>query len=225
VKWECDPYGLSGKLFINNINGSFIDSYWTKSTGGEIVLVKGENIVSYDSIISTPTNTDLDNDGDVDSADLAILLSSWTGPQFSGSDPSKSGIIADIGTLEGENKVFYKVSTTLNVVPTSGVLTGTMFEPDDIIVNSSGVQGRVISFALNTSSSGTLEVNALTGSFAVNDVLSILTNTEISTNARISTIVQPEVLPFYGDVIYIQNVVPVTAATDSEEHIKVLLKF
>ena len=225
VKWESDPYGLSGKLFINNINGSFIDSYWTKSPDGDIVLVKGENIVSYDSIISTPPTTDLDNDGDVDSVDLEILLSSWTGPQFSGSDPSKSGIIADIGTLEGENKVFYKVSTTLNVIPTSGILTASMFEPDDIIVNSAGVQGRVISFTLNTASSGTLEVNALTGSFAVNDILSILTNTEISTNARVSTIVQPEVLPFYGDVIYIQNVVPVTAATDSEEHIKVLLKF
>lgn len=225
VKWECDPYGLSGKLFINNINGNFLDSYYTKSPGGDIVLVRGENIVSYDSIVSTPTNSDLDNDGDIDAQDLAILLSSWSGPQFSGSDPSQSGIIADIGTLEGENKVFYKVSTTLNVIPTSGVLTSTMFEPDDIIVNSSGIQGRVISFTLINPSLGKLEVNALTGSFAVNNVLSILDSTEITTNARISSIVQPEVLPFYGDVIYIQNVVPVTAATDSEEHIKVLLKF
>jgi hypothetical protein len=225
VRWECDPYGLSGKLFIDNVKGSFIDSYYTKTLGGDIVIVKGENIVSYDSIISTPQISDLDQDGDIDGNDFDILLDSWSGPQLSGINASTSGIIADIGTLESVNKVFYKVSTTLNLVPSTGNLTSGMFEPDDIIINTNGIQGRVISFTLNSPTSGTLEVNGLTGSFAANQVLSILDSTEITTNARISTIIQPEVLPYYGDMIYIQNVVPVTAANDSEEHIKVLIKF
>jgi hypothetical protein len=199
TKWECNPYGLSGKLYIDNIKGSFVNSYYNKTTDG-VVLVRGEHLVSYASINSS------------------------TG-QLEGTSPSTVGIIKSVSTVESENKVFYKVSTTLNIIPTTGVLTSSMFSADDIIVNSDGVQGKVISFSLTNSTHGILEVNGLTGSFAVDDVLSILTETESTTNSKISSIVAPEVLPYYGDMIYIQNVIPVTAANDAEEHIKVLIKF
>lgn len=199
TNWDCNPYGLSGKLYISNIKGAFVDSYYSQTTNG-VILVRGEKIVGYASI------------------------NSETG-QLEGTSPSTVGIIKDISTVESENKVFYKVSTTFNIVPTVGVLTSNLFNPDDVIENSAGVQGKVISYTFVNNNSAILEVNGLTGSFEVNDVLSTNDGSLHLTNSKISSIDAPEVLPYQGDIIYIQNVIPVSASNDAEEHIKVLIKF
>lgn len=127
--------------------------------------------------------------------------------------------------MESENKQFYKVSTTLQLVPTSGTFDANTFSADDVITDASGTTATVISYTLNTSTSASLEITGLTGTFAVNTTLSKVQDTNIATNATIDDIVDPEILPYYGDVIYIQNVTPVVATNDSEEHIKVIIKF
>jgi hypothetical protein len=200
TNWECDPYGLSGFIYYTDLKGKFRNSYYAKDIDGNIVLVRGERIVGYESI-----NTE--------------------SGQLEGTSPSTVGVIKASGTVESEIKQFYKVSTTLQLTPISGTFTASLFAADNIIQNADGTQGKVISFTLNTSTSATIDVTGLTGSFAVNDALTLVDETNITTNARISSITEPEILPYYGDVIYIQNVTPVVTSNDAEEHIKVIIKF
>jgi hypothetical protein len=202
--WECDPYGLSGRIYFTDLKGKFRNSYYAKDTDGDIVLVRGERIVGYESIDVT------------------------TG-QLEGISPSTVGVIKSIGTVESETKQFYKVTTTLQLTATSGTLESDLFSPDDIISNEYGSEATVISYTVGTDTQNTtasMEITGLTASFGINDILRINNNsTEVVTNARISDIQSPEILPYYGDVIYIQNVTPIVASNDSEEHIKVLIKF
>ena len=200
TNWVCDPYGLSGKLYYNELKGKFRSSYYTRDTTGSIVLVRGERIVGYASIDTT------------------------TG-QLEGTSPASVGIIKGVGTTEDENKQFYKVTTTLKLVPSNGSLTSTLFSADDVIRNTAGVEGRVVSYTFTSASSAELEITGLTGSFVVSNILTLVGNTNIATNAQISQIILPEVLPYYGDIVYIQNVTPIVASNDAEEHIKVIIKF
>jgi len=200
TQWECDPYGLSGTLYLTDIKGQFRNSYYSKNSNGEIVLVRGEKVVGYSSI------------------------NPETG-QLEGTSPSTVGIIKSIGSVEAELKQFYKVTTTLNIQASSGTLASDLFEVDDLIQNSSEVQATVISYTLTSNTTAVLEVTGLTGAFAVGEVLTLVEDTNTVTNASISSIESPEVLPYYGDMIYIQNVTPITASNDSEEHIKLIIKF
>ena len=122
-------------------------------------------------------------------------------------------------------KQFYKVTTTLNISANSGTLDSDLFNIDDIIQNEEGVQGTVISYTLTDSTTAVLEVTGLTGTFVVEDVLINVTDTEVTTNAKIDSIESPEVLPYYGDMIYIQNITPIAASNYSEEHVKIIIKF
>ncbi len=201
--WECNPYGLSGKLYFTDLKGKFRNSYYAKDVNANIVLVRGERIVGYQSI-DTETG------------------------QLEGTSPSTVGIIKSLNTVESEVKQFYKVSTTLTLESTVGLMTETLFQKDDIIQIDNESQAIVLNYQLNndTGLSATLEVTGLTGELSVNSTITIVNgNTETVTNARIADIVNPEILPYYGDVIYIQNVTPVEASNDSEEHIKVIIKF
>ena len=200
TRWECDPYGLSGFIYYTDLKGKFRNSYYAKDTAGNIVLVRGERIVGYQSI-DTETG------------------------QLEGISPSTVGVIKGSGTVESEIKQFYKVSTTLQLNAVSGTFSSTLFVADDTIQNDAEVQAKVISYELNTSTSATLEITGLTGSFNVNDILTIVNETNTTTNAGIASITEPEILPYYGDMIYIQNVIPVVASNDAEEHIKVIIKF
>lgn len=201
--WECDPYGLSGKIYFTELKGKFRNSYYAKDSLGNIVLVRGERIVGYQSI-DTETG------------------------QLEGTSPATVGIIKSSDTVEQEIKQFYKVSTTLHLQPTTGTtLSETLFAPDDVITINNGSEASVISYTPNGTdgSSALLEITGLTGPFAVNSIITLVSNTQTVTNARITSITSPEVLPYYGDVIYIQNITPVVASNDSEEHIKVIIKF
>lgn len=200
TNWICDPYGLSGKLYYSELKGKFANSYYARDTDGNIVLVRGERVVGYASIDTT------------------------TG-QLEGTSPATVGIIRSIGTTEEEAKQFYKVTTTLKLVPSSGTLSTDLFAADDVVRNSDDVEGRVISYTFISTISAELEVTGLTGNFAVNDILTLVGDTDIATNARISQIILPEVLPYYGDIIYIQNTTPIVASNDAEEHIKIIIKF
>ena len=200
--WECDLYGLSGKLYFTDLKGKFRNSYYAKDGSGNIVLVRGERIVGYEAI-DTETG------------------------QLEGTSPATVGIIKGYSTVEEEIKQFYKVSTTLELEPTQGTLLETLFSADDRITISNGSEATVLSYVLNDSTGNTanLEITGITGVFQTNSILSIITSTNTATNARISNITDPEILPYYGDVIYIQNVTPVQSSNDSEEHIKVIIKF
>ena len=200
VSWTVTPYGLSGKLYFTDLKGKFNPSFYSRDGDGDIVLVRGERFVGYASIDET------------------------TG-QLEGTSPATVGIIKSIGSVEPELKQFYKVSTTLNLTPSSGILTSTTFENDDSISNSSGVEAKVIYYTFVGDSSAKVEVTGLTGDFNVGNILRVVTGTEVVTNAQISSIQSPEVLPYYGDIIYIQNIIPVVASNDSEEHIKLIVKF
>ena len=200
TNWICNPYGLSGKLYYSELKGKFRNSYYARDTDGNIVLVRGERVVGYASIDTT------------------------TG-QLEGTSPATVGIIRSIGTTEEEAKQFYKVTTTLKLVPSSGTLSTNLFAADDVVRNSDDVEGRVISYTFISTISAELEVTGLTGNFAVDDILTLVGDTDIATNARISQIILPEVLPYYGDIIYIQNTTPIVASNDAEEHIKIIIKF
>lgn len=206
VSWTSNAFGTSGTLKINDIKGKFNSSYFSKSTG-TTVLVRGENIVGYSAIDS--------NTGQINST------------------PDTVGIIKAVYPEVNDTKIFYKVTTTLTITPDSGSFTTDLFKINDIIANGTDdtvanyAQARVIGY---TPPSGTdnitakLEINNISGEFEVDDILYFVSGTNI-TNARITEIDEPEVLSYYGDVLYIQNVQPISTSDDTEEQIKVLITF
>lgn len=207
VSWIANPFGTSGTLKINDIKGKFNSSYFSKSTG-TTVLVRGENVVGYSGVNSTTGQ--LNNNF------------------------SKVGIIKSVYPEINDTKIFYKVTTTLTITPQSGSFSSDLFRINDIIANGTDdtatnyAQARVIGYTpptnITDSTTAKLEINGINGNFAVNDILYFVSGTNI-TNARITEIDEPEVLSYYGDVLYIQNVQPISTSDDTEEQIKVLITF
>lgn len=211
VSWDVDLYGLSGYLYVNNIKGKFNQSIYSKF-GGSTVLNKGENIVSYSYI-------------DPETGQLTT-------------DFSKVAIIKSIYPEINETKRFYKVTTTLNISSTSSqALSLNLFATNDIITNglietdAGYAEARVVSYTPPVNNSGTvpstpakLEINTLVGEFTDGDILYFASNTN-QTNAKVDSVEYPEILTYYGDMIYIQNIRPVITSDDTLEQIKVLITF
>lgn len=209
VSWTPNLYGLSGTLFVDNIKGKFQTSFYSKDDSGNIVLVKGENIVGY---------------SDIDTSTGQLTT-----------DLTKVGIIKTVYPEVNETKRFFKVTKTLNIQPISGSLSSDLFQNNDLIANgtdntsSNYAEARVVSYTPPDSGSDSvtsaqLQINSLIGSFEPGDIIYFISGTN-QTNASVESVVEPEVLLYYGDVIYIQNIRPVSTADDTLEQIKVLITF
>jgi len=90
--------------------------------------------------------------------------------------------------------------------------------------SSSGAAARFVSFA-NTNASGTagvISVTGLDGTFTTSETITGNTSTQ---TAVVSSINNRDLQDFVGDVLYVENRLPVSRAADQTEDIKLIVRF
>jgi len=103
------------------------------------------------------------------------------------------------------------------------------FTADEIVVSNRNTTGRVVRFANSnaTGTTGTLTisniiVNANGSSFTAAETL---TGNSSSVTATITSVTEPPIIPYTGEVIYRENRSPVSRAETQTEDIKLVVKF
>ena len=125
---------------------------------------------------------------------------------------ANTGVIANTSTLN--------MTTRINVTAVSGSFT----EDERVSGGTSSASGRIILFANSnsTSTTGTLFLNEIEGSFAN---LETLTANQSSVTCQSAGIFRPEIRDFSGKVLYKENVTKIQRAVDQTEDIKLTVRF
>jgi hypothetical protein len=132
------------------------------------------------------------------------------------------GLVSDPVLYSGAqaNSTVYDMTTKLTVTGKSGT-----FSADEMIAgSSSGTAARFVSFA-NTNASGTagvISVTGLDGTFTTSETITGNTSTQ---TAVVSSINNRDLQDFVGDVLYVENRLPVSRAADQTEDIKLIVRF
>lgn len=117
------------------------------------------------------------------------------------------------------NSTVYDMTTKFTVTSKTGT-----FSADEMILGStSASSARFVSFA-NTNSSGSEGVISVTGLDGTFTTETITGNTSTQT-AVISSINNRDLQDFKGDILYIENRLPVSRAADQTEDIKLIVRF
>ena len=132
------------------------------------------------------------------------------------------GLIRDPLTSTGAvaNTGNFDMTTRLTL---SGA-TGDFTQDELITGGTSGATGNVVSFSNTNSanSTGTLRVINITGRFQNNEVITGSTSSRTATVRPASN----SDLSFYkGDVLYTENILPITRARDQIENFKIIFSF
>lgn len=122
------------------------------------------------------------------------------------------------------NAVFYRQTTNLNVTSNTGVL-----HPDDVIYNSSKASAptaTVVDVVTNVSNNYVVRLTTVndkgeTSPFSDGDVIVC---EESGVSVTINTVDSPELSPFTGEVIYVDQRTPVTRSADQIEEVKVVFQ-
>lgn len=156
--------------------------------------------------------------------------------QLSGSETStfpttndfrQLGLVKDpllSATGAAANGASYDQTTQLTVASVSGAGGYTL---DEVVRgNTSGASGKLVSFA-NTNSANTAGVvrvvnSKANGTFSVAETITGLSS---GITATLSSIAYGSLLPYFGDIVYIENRSPVSRAADQIEDIKLVVKF
>lgn len=118
------------------------------------------------------------------------------------------------------NSTVYDMTTKLTVTSKSGA-----FSVDEMISGgTSGAKGRFIAFA-NTNATGTTGVVSLTGIDGTFTTTETITGNTSSVTAVISSINTRDLKDYSGDILYIENRVPISRASDQTEDIKLITRF
>ena len=122
------------------------------------------------------------------------------------------------GTVTSADSINFMTRLTLTNV--SGAYT------DDEFVDggTSGASGRVISFA-NTNADSTTGILSLIGTSGTFQNPETITANSSSVTATISGITNSDIVPFSGDMLYMENRGPVARAADQIEDIKLVIRF
>ena len=112
------------------------------------------------------------------------------------------------------------MTTKLTVTSRSAAHSG-----DEIITGgTSGAQGRYVTFA-NTNAAGTagvVSVTGVTGTFAASETI---TGNTSSVTATVASINNRDLRNFEGDVLYVENRLPVSRSSDQSEDIKLIVRY
>jgi len=132
------------------------------------------------------------------------------------------GLIRDPLTSTGAvaNTGNFDMTTRLTL---SGA-TGDFTQDELITGGTSGATGNVVSFSNTNSanSTGTLRVINITGRFQNNEVI---TGSASSKTATVRPASNSDLSFYKGDVLYTENILPITRATDQIENFKIIFSF
>jgi hypothetical protein len=140
------------------------------------------------------------------------------------------GKIIEIDEDQDLTDVVYDQTTQLNLnYDGSVVFNSSSFDLDANVSSLSGGNtvgtGRVIDWSTGgTGTTGYLRILGTTGSFSVGN--KILYNNSSTTGASISSIIStPDILYHSGEIMYIQNIRPITRSIEQKEEIKLIIQF
>jgi hypothetical protein len=118
------------------------------------------------------------------------------------------------------NSSVYDLTTKLTVTSKSGA-----FSTDELLSGgTSGAKARYIAFA-NTNATGTSGVISVTGLDKSFSAAETITGNTSSVTATISSINSRDLKDYSGDILYIENRVPISRASDQTEDIKLISRF
>ena len=78
--------------------------------------------------------------------------------------------------------------------------------------------GKIVDWTASSGSTGVLHLNDVRGSFSAGGISG-------SANHSITTITQPELKIGSGEVLYIENIRPVTRGIEQDEEIRIIIGF
>jgi len=118
------------------------------------------------------------------------------------------------------NSATYDMTTKLTVTSKSGT-----FSADEMVTGgTSGAKARYVSFA-NTNALGTAGVLSLTGLDGTFSTSETITGNTSSVTAVISSINSRDLKDYSGDILYIENRLPISRASDQTEDIKLIIRY
>ena len=130
--------------------------------------------------------------------------------------------VQDEETLESS----YRLTTSLVITDSGSGLSDSSYTKDDLVyqigldtgLTGNSVSGKIVDWSATNGNTGMLTMNDLRGSFAVGGFSG-------GTNHTITGVSGPEIQVGSGEVLYIQNIRPVTRDTEQDEEIKVMIGF
>jgi hypothetical protein len=118
------------------------------------------------------------------------------------------------------NSSVYDMTTKISVTSKSGT-----FSSDEIIgAGTSGASGRYVAFS-NTNATGTSGVISMTGIDGTFSVSEILTGNTSGITAVVSSINSRDLKDFSGDILYVENRIPISRAIDQTEDVKLVVRY
>jgi hypothetical protein len=232
----------SGALAYANVTLPALASSATGNSINEVIIVnRGTNYSKYEIVINANTSHGASATANGSIAPIGghgkdpvkelggynVMLSlkidgDETGTLFTNNDFRVVGLISNPLLYSGlqANGAVYDLTTKLTVTAKTAALSG-----DEIITGgTSGAQGRYVTFA-NTNATGTtgvISVTGITGTFVASEALTGNTSSVTATVASINT---RDLKDFEGDILYVENRLPVSRSSDQSEDIKLIVRY
>lgn len=211
--WTPRPDGLSGTLVLTDVKGRFKESTYNSSG----VLQPGERFINYVINLSDPR---LLTNGGI----------------------RKTGIVKTSTIISSDSSQdVYRTTSVVEVARSAGIttpFTDNTFINDyyikqiNPITGNTVAVGRVVDWYINsddtTKTRGTLIINVLEGQFYIGTSTNLYQsendlNYENIQNTIVCAVTPSEIEKYSGNMIYINNLLPIQHATDSLEEIKLII--
>jgi hypothetical protein len=135
---------------------------------------------------------------------------------------NKFSDVQDETTLENS----YKLTTAVIVTDSTGNLATDSYTKDNLLyqisvdngLTGSSVSGKIVDWTMTNGNTGTLTINDVRGSFVAGGFSG-------GANHTITTVSGPEIQIGSGEVLYIQNIRPITRNLEQDEEIKIMVGF
>ena len=232
----------TGALAYANVTLPALASSTTgNSINGIIIINKGSNYSKYEIVIDANTSH---GSGATANGNIApygghgsdpvkelgaynVMLSvkfdgSESNTLFTNNDFRIIGLMSNPNLANGNqaNSTVYDMTTRLTVTSKSG-----SFSADEIISGgTSGAKARFVTFS-NTNATGTAGVVSVTGLDGAFSTSETLTGNTSSVTATLSSINKRDLKDFDGDILYVENRLPISRASDQSEDIKLTVRF
>lgn len=133
---------------------------------------------------------------------------------------ANAAISANVDSIDGQSLIFDN-SLTLTVTITDTGLFANGFQLDERVTQDDA-EGYVYS-----ANSTVVKLTGVRGTFVASDedVDRFITGDDTSAVGRITAIRQPDLVPYSGEVIYIQNMPPIQRANTQSETVKLIVSF
>lgn len=240
--------GSTGNFTVGNIvkqttsNGVGKIKSWNSPSSGpyELIIDVTSNsfnttdmITEYDSTGTSPTSISWQTATVVEKkkGELIKTFSSEPGTTFEWKPfglyqgVARANRLVDVQDADLLEKT-YRMTTNLIITDSGGGLSDSSYTLDDTLyqhtldsgITAGTVTGKIASWSATNGNTGELYLNDVRGSFVVGGFSG-------SANHTITTISEPEILVGSGEVLYIQNIRPVTRSIEQDEEVKIMIGF